>query len=410
MKRLALLCLVAPAFMYAEGLKELINFATSNNSMIASKTLTQQSKIKDLESSQSAYYPTVDLGGAYQSLNSKSGNIPGDIYSGYAKIGIDLYDGGRKSNTVKQNKALLNSSGFDTLAYKKSLALSISEDFYNIKSVESSLRASQEKSKQLKAELQRIKKFYEVGSATKDEIDKLQAAFSNNVYTIESIRFEILSLKKLLSIKIGKKITTLDNSTIVAPANTSKELSDKIKSLKEKSSSLTYVAKKINASYLPQIRLEDTYTFYDYDRSDTSHPKGLDNQNKFMLTFNIRLFDNGNVKKQKESILIQKKALDAQIQEVIDTQAINIELALRKIQTIKAQINSSKISLKSAISAYKMITQKYQAGSVDNIAYLDALSVKTDAQSQYEEALNNLQISYVRYYYYINKNIKEFIK
>ncbi len=410
MRHFLIACLVAPTLLFSQSLRELIEFATANNNIVASKLLTQGSKQKDIESSQSAYYPTIDLGASYRTLNERTPRVPGDIYSGYAKVGVDLYDGGNKSNTIKQNQAELSSSQYDTSSYKKGLQLSITEDFFNIKSVESTLKAMGEKSAQLEAELNRIQRFYEVGSATKDEVDRLQAALANNSYRIESVKFKILSLKRLLSIKIGKRVLSLDDSTLHTPKDIKKDLSDEIKSLQENSSSLSFVAKQIDSAYMPQVRLEDTYNFYDYDRSDAAHPESLDDQNKLMLSFNIRLFDNGRIKKKRESILIQKKALDAQIKEIMDIQAINVELALMKIETTKSQIQSSKTSLNSATSAFDMISQKYQAGSVNNITYLDSLSVKTNAQARYEQAINNLQIAYAKYYFYTNKTIKEFIK
>jgi outer membrane protein TolC len=410
MKRLALLGLVIPAFIYADNLKSLLDFATTHNTMVIAKSLTQESKVKDVESAQSSYYPTIDTGAFYQNLEQRSKGVAGDTYSGYIKVGVDLYDGGRKSNTIEKNKAQLESSKYDVTSYKKSLQLSIAEDFYTIKSVEASLRALDEKEIQLKAELERIKKFYDVGSATIDEVDKLQAEYSNNLYQIDATKFQILSLKRLLSIKTGKKITTLEDSSIVVPENLQKELSDDIKALNANASSLNYVAKTLDAAYLPQFRFEDTYSVYDYGRADATHDVGVDNQNKLMLTFSMRLFDNGNVAKQKESIMIQKKALDKQIEQAVELQDVNTQLASAKINTIKAQIHSAESSLASANSAYKTIAKKYEVGAIDNIGYLDALSVKTNAKAQYEAALNNLQIAYATYYYYTNKNIQEYVK
>ncbi|MDD2384309.1 MAG: TolC family protein [Sulfurospirillaceae bacterium] len=408
MKRL--LFLLIPALMCADDLKSLLEFATTHNNMVVAKSLREESKLKEIESTQSAYYPTLDVGGYGQSLNARTGNTPGDIYSGYAKVGVDIYDGGKKSSTIEQNKALLESSKYDTSAYKKNLQLLIVQDFYTIKSVEANLKALEEKQVQLNADLERIKKFYEVGSATSDEIDKLQAALSNNGYQIDATKFQILSLTRLLGVKIGKKITTLEASNVEEPQNVQKELSDEIQALSASASSLSYSAQSLNAAYMPQIRLEDTYSLYDYDRYDALHPEGLNNQNKLMLTFNIRLFDNGTVSKQKESLFIQQKALESEIKQNTEIQDINADLSLSKISTTKAQIQSAKSSLDAAMSAYDVIAKKYELGAVDNIAYLDALSVKTNAKAQYEEALNNLQIAYASYYYYANKNIKEYTK
>ncbi len=401
--------LIIPAFIYADGLHSLLEFATSNNKIVASNVLTEQAKKSEVESSQSAYYPTIDAGAFYKRDDDATPFQAGDTYSAYAKVGVDIYDGGRKSNTIKQNKAVLKSSEYSSLAYKKSLQLQIVQDFYNIKSAKSTLDALQETDKQLFASLERIKKFFAVGSVTKDDVDRLKAAYSNNTYKISSMEYQLLSLKKLLGIKVGKKIDTLDNSSIKIPQDIQKELSDAILSLQANASSLTFTADSLNALYSPQLRLEDTYSVYDYGR-EVPHAPTLYNQNVVMLTLNMRLYDNGTISKQKESILIQKDALNKKIEQLEDEQNINVELSLLKIETVKAQIQSAKSSLTSSASAFETVSEKYEAGLVDYVTYLDALSIKTVAKAQYETALNNLQIAYASYYYNTNKNIKDFIK
>lgn len=405
-----LLFLLMPALICAEDLKSLLEFATDNNNIVVAKTLREEAKLKDIESSQSGYYPTIDIGGYGQSLNSKSSNLPGDTYSGYAKIGVDLYDGGQRASTINEDKAYYESAKYDTSSYKKNLQLLIVQDFYAIKSAEAGLKALEEKQNLLSADVARIKNFYEVGKATSDEIDKFKAAFSNNGYQIDALKFQLISLKQLLGSKIGRKITILDDSTISEPQNLKKELNDEIQALSASASALTHTAHALNSAYMPQIRLEDTYSLFEYDRFDATSPKGLNNQNQLMLTFNIRLFDKGMVSKQKESIFIQQKALESEIKQSTEIQDINVDLSVSKINTTKSQILSAKSSLNAAISAYEAIAKKYELGVIDNIAYLDALTVKTSAQAQYQEAQNNLQIAYASYYYYVNKNIKEYTK
>jgi len=404
-----ILFLIIPAFIYADGLQSLLEFATSNNKIVASNILIEKAKKSEVESSQSAYYPTLDAGAFYKKDNDASPFQAGDTYSAYAKVGVDIYDGGRKSNTIKQNKAVLKSSKYDSSAYKKSLQLQITQDFYNIKSAKSTLEALQETDKQLFASLERIKKFYAVGSATNDDVERLKAAYSNNTYKISSMKYQIISLKKLLSIKVGKKIDTLDDSSIKIPKEIQKEFSDSILSLQANASSLAFTADSLNAIYYPQLRVEDTYSVYDYDR-ENSFVTPLDNQNVLMLTLNMRLFDNGTISKQKEALLIQKEALSQEIEQLKDEQNINVELSLLKIETVKAQIQSAKSSLTSSASAFETVSEKYETGLVDYVTYLDALSIKTVAKAQYETALNNLQIAYASYYYNTNKNIKDFIK
>ena len=258
-----LLFLIVPALLCADNLKSLLDYATTSNKMVVSNKLTKMSKEKDVEASKSAYYPTVDVGAYYNRDDARTTYTPGDVYSAYANVGMDLYDGGKKDNTVKQNEKLLSSSKYSSSSYKKSLQLDIVQDYYDIKSAESTLKALQDKETQLLAEVDRVQKFFDVGSATIDEIDRLKAEYSDNLYQIDQIKYQIISLKKLLSIKIGKEVTDIDDASITAPQNLSKEISDSIQALQASASSLQYSAKTISSAYKPQVRIEDTYSLYD---------------------------------------------------------------------------------------------------------------------------------------------------
>jgi len=404
-----LLLLIVPALIYADDLKSLLDFATTNNNIVVSKEFTQKAKLKDIGVAKSAIYPTIDVGGYYKRDDDHSPFQPGDIYSGYVKVGVDLYNGGKSSNTIKEYKSLHDASKYASSAYKKSLQLQISEDFYNLKSVESRLDALKEAGVQLMAALQRVKKFYEVGSVTKDDVKRLEAAYSNNIYAINSAKYQKIALQKMLALKVGKKVEQLDNSTLIVPHNLQVALNDNILTLQSNATSLKYAAKSVNSRYYPQIRFEDTYSVFAYNRKD---PKvvPLNEQNQLMLTLNIRLFDRGTISKQKESLLLQKEALGKEIEQYKEEQKSNIELALLKIETVKAQIASAKSSLDASTSAYETVQKKYAVGLVDYVTYLDALTVKTEAKSQYESAVNSLQIAYAKYYFYTNKNIKDFIQ
>ena len=83
--------------------------------------------------------------------------------------------------------------------------MQIVQDFYTIKSLESSLRAKEDARKSLQEQLERIKQFYDAKLATQDDIDRLQASYDRNSYEMESLNFEMLSAKKSLELKVGKR-------------------------------------------------------------------------------------------------------------------------------------------------------------------------------------------------------------
>ena len=402
-----------PMFMYGDGLKSLLEYAASSNELIVSKTLSSQAKESEVKSSKNDLFPTVDLGGFYQRKDKPTPFQSGTVYSGYAKLSYDIYTGGKKTNTIKQRKNELKSSKFDLGATKKSIELAIVQDFYNIKSAESILLAREEASNAVKAQLERMQKFYKASLATSDDVDRLQSAYDSNIYVIESLKFKLLSLKKSLELKVGKKIDVLDNSVFKKIDTHEAYELDAIKSLKATQQSILNASEIIDSYYYPQIRIEDTYNLYGYQDKPYIFGRPINliyNQNKVMATINFRLLDFGVLSEAKRATLLRADALNEQIKYKKKEQTYQQELATQRIKTAKLNIKSAKSALKSGKSALKSITQKYDSGIVDNVVYLDALGAQTEAKATYEEALNNLELAYALYYYYYNaKKLGEYI-
>jgi len=408
--RRILTLLLIPAFIYAESLKSLLDYATENSDLVVSKTLTQKAKASEVESRESAYYPTIDAGAFYQSLDERTPMQAGDVYSGYAKVGFDIYDGGKKSALLSQSKSEHKASSFDSESTKKSLSLQITEDFFNIKSLKATLASREEARKSLQEQLTRMQRFYAAKVATSDDVDRLQAAYDTNIYEMESIKLQILSAKKSLELKVGKNIANLDESKFIEFKRYELELTDSVKSLIAQKDALISGAESVDSVYYPQVRIEDTYSVYGYERTDVLHPEGIDNQNKLMVSLNLRVFDNGTVAKSKQAIMINSQALNTQVSYSKKEQLMKYELALSAIDTSQIKIKSAKSALVSATSAFKTISKKYDAGIVDNVVYLDALTSQTEAKALYETSVNDLEIAYAAYYYYAGKNIEEFLQ
>ncbi len=407
---LKIFILLLPIFLYSQSLKSILEYATKNSDIVVSKTQLQGAKSKNIEAKESDYYPTLDIGASYQTQNEKSTMLPGDVYTGYAKVSFDIYDGGKKSSALKQSKHEYKSSAFDTKSTKKSLSLQIVQDFFNIKSLKSSLSSREEANKSLLEQLTRMQRFYIAKLATKDDVDRLQAAYDTNVYEIESIKFEILSLKQSLELKVGKKITKLDDSRFLEFKEYDIELIDSVKSLISQKEALISNARSVESIYYPQIKIEDTYNMYDYGRDNHVQIDTLNRQNTLMLSLNMRIFDNASVEKSKQVIMMNSQSINTQVSYFKKEQEMRYKLSYEAIKTNHIKIKSASSALTSASSAFKTISKKYDAGIVDNVTYLDALTSQTKAKALYETSLNDLEIAYANYYFYAGKNIEEFLE
>jgi outer membrane protein TolC len=404
------LLISVPLLLWAQSLQELLELAVQNNDMIKAKSLQQKARGFEVEARQSAYYPTVDIGGFYQSVNDRTMLLAGDVYSGYATVGVDLYDGGQKSSRLKQSSYTHQASRFETDATKKSLALKIVQDFYTIKSLEVTLLARDEAKRSLQEQLTRMQRFYAAKVATKDDVDRLQAAYDTNIYEMESLKLQIITLKKLLSLQVGVPVDTLTDSKFVPFKEHELETIENVKSLQAQKEALKSGADAIESVYYPQIRVEDTYNLYGYKRTDAMHPKGVDSQNKILLSLNFRLYDNATLSKTKEAVIANSQALNSQMIYSQKEQQMQYELAHSRVKTSYIKIKSAKSALIAAQSAFETISKKYDAGIVDNVVYLDALSAQTSAKALYETSLNDLEVAQAIYYYYAGKNIEEFLQ
>lgn len=407
-----ILILLVPFYLHGESLKSLIDYSVSKNELISSKELSAKAKASEVKSNESNFYPIIDVGAFYQRFDESSPIMPGTTYSGYTKISYDLYSGGKKSYTLKQKRDEHKASLFESEATKKSIELAIVQDFYHIKSLKSTLKAMEEASVSVKAQLDRMKKFLSASLATSDDVDRLQSAYDASLYEIESMKFEMISLKKSLELKVGKTIDTLDESKFKKVESQDTQELDKVKALRATKSSIINASEVVDSYYYPQIRIEDTFNVYGY--MDEPNIPGLpieqlDSQNKLMATINFRLFDFSAIGEAKEAVRLNAEALNEQINYQTKEQKLQLDLAKLRISTATLNIKSSTSAKHASESAFKTISQKYKNGIVDNVVYLDAVSAKTQAIARYETSLNNLEIAYAMYYFYNGKKLGEYL-
>jgi outer membrane protein TolC len=396
----------------AGDLKSLLEYAVKHNALSVSNDIKTRRPLIEKKSIKKASFPKLYVGVAYQRYNPMLTGVPGDIYNGYVKLSFNLFDGNKKKNQIESKNYEYKSLNFQSKSYKKQLEYNIVNVYFNIKTLRANLAALQKAKEYLQAENSRVKNLFDAGAVTEDEVKKIEASLFNTVYQIENVKYQIAQLKKNLNLYVGKDVENIGNSIILppSPGKLKADLLDYIKSLQAQVKQTEYNAKSLDSVYYPQINIEDTYNRYRYARTDTYHPEGEKFDNKLTLSVNLLIFDNSSVKTQKEAVLINKITLNRQIDYYKKEQQKNIQLALLKIKTVKSQIESARKSLESANKAFEIISNRYHSGEITAVDYLDALSVKTNAQAQYKAALYSLQTAYAAYYLYTNYEIKEYVK
>ena len=417
MKRLFMIVLF-PIIATAQGvgLKSFIEHAQKENGQIRAKEFAVKAGEKSVESAQSAFWPTLDIGGSYSKFNPKYLVSPGRVATGFVSANLDLYDGGRKRATLKAKKYERQASLFEKQAFEKSVTLQIVRFYYGIKQLQANLKALQDRSRELEAQIRRIKKFLATGLATREQVDKLEAAFENNRYMIENIKLAIKTNRQNLRLTTGLEVGELAPSYFAEPENIAFEWFDMIKTLEAKAKAAEESVHAIDAAYKPQVALSDTYHRSDFDDLKPSAMPGMgenfliDKQNELKLSVHMRLFDKGTIAKESDALRYRKMALLSELDHARKQQKMNYRLAKENLKTTRAKIESARSTLRAADSTYATIKKKFEVGVVDNIAFLDALAQKTLAQARYKETKYDYEIKKSIYYYYAGKDPKEFIR
>jgi outer membrane protein TolC len=409
-----LLGLFLPLTIFAQSysLTTLVDNANKENKLIKAKEISIKAKQEEVKAAKSAYWPTVDIG-ANQSYISPSTVVnPGEISAAYAMVNVEIYDGGRKSALLSAKRYEEEAASFEKSAFEKSITLEIVRNYYGLQKHRANIGALEERSIELKEQIKRVKRFKVAGLATQEEVDKLQAEYDSNNYAMANAKLELLRSEKNLQLLSGLPVKRLKKSYFQEPKNVEFEIFENIKMLQANANAIGENANAINAGYKPQVNLSDTYNKYHYD--DTVSLPGFDlledEQNSLTISVNMRLFDNGRMSKESESVKYQKLALLSEIEYAENEQEMNFHLSQKNLETIRTRLKSAKSALRAAKSTYDALKEKFEVGLIDNIAFLDALTQKTLAQSRYKETLYDYEIGKSIYYYYAGKDPKEFIR
>ena len=398
-KKLIILVLL-PLSLNATTLKEIMQITLKNNANIKAMSYDIASKKETLNSVSNTLNPTINIGANHTrlDLDVRSTQV-GSTSMGYIKFGVDLYDGGKNSSVKRQKSFELESAKFNTKASKKEILLQVATLFFQIKTVDASLLAYQDKSKALYAEYKREKQKYDLKMITIDEVLKLQSEYESNRYIMDDLKYQRDYLYQNLSLLAGEKITSIDDSKLPDIENLKYQPSSSIKALKVGLKAAEESVTQVRAAKKPRIKLEDSLNVYHYNDYNEGILKDLpDTQNQLMLSFSMNLYDTVSSSK-KQSAILAKMVKKEQLNYALSKEKMAFDLATKKLATQQKKIESAKSALDMAISIYDIILTKYQNGIVDNIAYLDALSKKTINRALYNQALNNYEIAKANYYF-----------
>ncbi|MGJ0357475.1 TolC family protein [Aliarcobacter cryaerophilus] len=402
---------LVPIFLYSQNLEELVNLTIENRLVESSKQNLDALK-DEYKSVQRGYLPKLDAGASYSINEHEYPNNPKKRANAYGSLNYLLYDGGKKYDIYDGYETNIKSGEKSLDALKNNLSLTVIQYYFDYLSLEAKKDAKQKEIEQLTAQEDRIGRFYNAGTTTEDELQKIVSRLQNAIVELQEIELNIITITHNLEYITGTQVSITDGSKLEDINNLiQKSPRFDIQALDFETQSKQSVAQAQKSGYYPTITLDNTFNYYDNNYDRKINDTDINNhQNIASANMKWNLFSFGQTKYQYESKQKEYLASRSNFEYEKNKADVDLQLALKSYNIAKAKIKSTEATLKAAQSAYEIIKSKFENGLIDNVAFLQSLTEKYDAISQHKKAINDLEVKKATIIYHSGEKLQEYIR
>jgi outer membrane protein TolC len=401
--------LIMPFALFGENLSQLIELS-KNNKMIDSSKITIESTKDSYESVKNSYMPKFNLGAGYSNNNYEISGYPRNSAKVEGSVDYTLYDGGKKGNIYDSYEASIKKEGESLEDLKNQIAIQVTNYYYNYLSYIAQKEVKLQEIEQLEAQYVRLKKFLDAGTVTEDEVQKIISNIQTAKVALHEIDLNVETINHNLEYVIGKTVSIEKGSKIDEYDSTQNKLRADIKAIEYELESLKADAKATKSGKLPKVSLNNTYSYNDLEYDNSSNFTKDYNRNIASVNLSWDIFDFDATNKAYEAAYKKYLALKSQFEYEKNKANVDLKLALKSYEIGKLKIESAEAGVNAANSAYKTIKAKYEAGLIDNVSYLEALTDKYSAQSALKVSLNDLELKKANIIYYSGEKLEEYVK
>ncbi len=408
MKKLYFIFLT-PLFLYSQNLEELVNLSIQNK--LVDSSIQNLDSIKDeYRSVKSSYLPSLDVGAGHSITDNETASLAKNSSKAYASLNYVLYDGGKKSDIYDSYESTIKSADESVLALKNEIALNVINYYYDYLSNISKKEAKIKEIEQLDSQLQRLSRFLDAGTTTEDEVQKIISRLENAKVVLQEIELNMQTIVHNLEYITGQEVNIQSGSSISEFKNDNeKDLRFDLKSIEFDLQTKLANSRSEKSAYLPTITLDNTYTYYD-NNYEGNYSNDLEHQNILSANLKWNLFSFGKTKYKYESKYKEYLSEKSKFEYEKNKADTDLKLALKAYDISKLKIKSAEANVKAADATFDVIKSKYENGLIDNVAFLESLSEKSDALSQLKTSQNELEIKKANIIYHSGKKLQEYIK
>lgn len=410
MKRIFFVVFLFVSLLKCQNLHELIDLSLENESYIQ-KQLNFLRSLSEEDSVKYAYFPTLNLNGAYVASNKDRVIIePQEILMSSISLKFLLFDGGDREAKIASMKTLSTLAKLQKDQSANILAFNAVTLYFNYLSLEKITQSSQQKRMNLKYQQERLLSFYKAGLASESELESINAQYELSIYEEKQNETKLYELKNALYNLSKMHFTPSKSHHIKEPTN-EKNNSYEIALALEKTKIEDLKINSVKSDFYPKIFLQNSFSFYDINYNSKLPLGGeflekYSQNNRFILAFEWKIFDFNSNHKALEAQKYASKMAQLELEKTKRTNNLELDSLSEEIKLFKIKINALNASLKAAKIAYETIEKKYNAGLCSYVEYLNALDLKYQTNAKLELAKNDYEIKKAKYYLQAGIDIK----
>jgi len=322
---------------------------------------------------------------------------------------IVLFDGFKRYNAIRGALAYNRYSNNNLKNSEQNVILELIKAYYSYLSNQEEQIAKKQEIQQLKAQQDRLRKFYSAGASTKEDVLLVEASLANAKVALFEIQARGIDTLDYIKYIANTPNPNPDKQSVVyLPKSFAKQPNAFLKSLQADVETAKYSANAKLGDYLPSVSLSQTHTKItnDYDNKKSTN----DEQDITSISVSWNLFSSGGSFASWESAhkayLSKKKKLRYERAKLYSQYSVAKENLKIETQRVKAL----QISVKATSRAYVSVLKKYKHSIVSYVVYLQALQDKYNASAKLAKAKNNLQVKKAELIYYGGGDLIEFLK
>lgn len=366
------------------------------------------------------YLPTID--GSYQYVDVNNPYMSAKVTTGSIRGNWEVFSGFKTYNKVREKGSLYRASIEDRENTKDQLFLSVIEQYYSYFTNRAHLASLDQKRIQLQSNIERVERLYRSGLTTIDDVESLRAEMLATEHEIANIKMEIEKNKLMLSLLANTEVQELERKKIKTPLFKLDSRHD-LNMLNYQAMSAKFQARQIN--YLPTLSISDTYSTND----PTINMKGMSGmptipgldfssftlrqypsyQNQIMINATIHL-DALTTYRQYEAARLGYLRSLKELAYKKEEQKKDERMYRKSLEIAVAKIKASEAALRSANIAFENVAKKYDAQILNFVDYLQSLTKKFEAESTFNQALNDYEMQKAYYIYYSGQDLQEHIE